>query len=370
MSLLDDINELNGLFEALLKSAHKNEHTLRKFQAFEIELINCGSAPVFFEKLLTQSRQDFNWDIITLALVDPEYGIRRLLTHGSELLEENSDILFLEDTSSLDDLFTGKLKTYIGTFEPEQHDFLFPAETDAPASVVIMPLIHHRELAGSFNIGCLDENRFNESYATDFLNHLAAVITVCLENLLSREHLKYLGLIDNLTGVNNRRFFEQRLREETSRVKRSNIPISCLFIDIDYFKKINDTHGHPVGDEVLRHVARIIREQVRNIDIVSRYGGEEFTVILLQSDGEKSQEIAERIRVMIEHSPYLKKDGEPVPLTASIGINTLLPDQVSDEIQDTARVFVERADLALYSAKNSGRNRTVCYSPALHDSAG
>ncbi len=206
----------------------------------------------------------------------------------------------------------------------------------------------------------MDKDRFNEEAGADFLQHLAAVIAVCIDNNVSREHLKYLGLIDNLTGVNNRRFFDQRLLEETARVKRSGTPMSCLFVDVDYFKNINDNHGHQTGDQVLRYIARIIRDRVRTIDIVARYGGEEFTVILPQSTQSKALEIAERIRHKIAGSPFCRDDTS-IGLTASIGISTLLPQQCDGEIESITRKFVEQADQALYTAKNNGRNRTVCY---------
>ena len=135
----------------------------------------------------------------------------------------------------------------------------------------------------------------------------------------------------------------------------------CLFVDVDHFKQINDTYGHPVGDQVLRHIAHIIREQVRTIDIVARYGGEEFTVILLQTAENKAMEVAERIRNRIERQPYLKDDGQAITLTASIGVNTLQPEDCTDDLRKNAQQFVGRADGALYTAKNTGRNKTVCY---------
>lgn len=362
VSITEDISELEGRFEALFNEARQNEKTLNKFQSFEIILINSDSPAEFFKILLDRSREDFDWDEVTISLVDRDFGIRRLLTHSGDLLEENSEIIFFDEVAPLQSIYEGKAPgPVLGPFDPELQDILFPGGVTAPASVALLPLLHKRKLAGSFNIGSMDENRFQSSIATDFLEHLAAIITVCIDNLLSREHLKYLGLIDNLTGVNNRRFFEQRLKEETARVKRSQVPISCLFVDVDHFKQINDTHGHVTGDHVLRHIAHIVREQVRTIDIVARYGGEEFTVILLQTNSIRAIEIAERIRNRIERQPYLKDDGEAITLTASIGVNTLLPEDCTDDLAKTAKQFIEQADESLYAAKNTGRNKVVCY---------
>jgi diguanylate cyclase (GGDEF) domain len=364
VSILDDISELNQRFETLIEEARRNENTLKKFQAFEIDLIHCDSTAGFFNTLLNACQEIFGWDQVTVTLVDREFGIRRLLSHAGNELENNPDILFLEDTALLTAVYPDISTPSLGLFDPELHEAFFPGVEEAPASVALLPITHKQQLAGSFNIGSMDENRFNEHIGKDFLKHLAAIITVCINNHLSREHLKYLGLIDNLTGVNNRRFFEQRLREETSRVKRNNSPMSCLFVDIDYFKKINDTCGHQIGDQVLRHVAQILREQVRTIDVVARYGGEEFTVLLLQAGADKAGEIAERIRTIIARDHFLTDNGQRIPITVSIGINTLLPQDSNDDAE-TARQFVERADQALYKAKDSGRNRTVCYESRL-----
>ena len=360
--MLDNITELNERFETLMEHARRNEKTLERFQQFEIALIYSESPAEFFNTLLKSCRLEFGWDQVTVTLVDTDYDIRRLMSHAGNELESNPDILFLEDPGVLTSIYKDISMPLLGPFDPEIHEIFFPGGTVAPASVALLPITRKHEAAGSFNIGSMNEARFNESTGKEFLQHLAAIISVCIENHLAKEHLKYLGLVDNLTGVNNRRFFEQRLQEETARVNRSKTPISCLFVDIDHFKKINDTYGHQTGDQVLRHVAQIIREQVRAIDIVARYGGEEFTVILLQSGANKAWEIAERIRTTIERGNYYSDSGQRIPLTASIGINTLLPEDSHTDFKAVAKQFVERADQALYAAKNSGRNRTVCSS--------
>lgn len=362
MSMLDDLAVLNERFETLLEHARRNEKTLKKFRDFEIALIDSDSTAAFFNVLLRSCRQEFGWDQVTVSLVDRDYGIRRLLSHVGDELESNPDILFLEAPDILASIYTDITMPVLGQFDPEIHEIFFPGGTIAPASVALLPITRRHQLVGSFNIGSMSENRFHEQFGREFLQHLAAIITVCIDNHLTKEHLKYLGLIDNLTGVNNRRFFEQRLQEETARVSRTNTPISCLFVDIDHFKNINDTHGHQTGDQVLRHIAHLVREQVRAIDIVARYGGEEFTVILLQAGENKASEVAERIRSSIEQGNCYTDSGQRIPLTASIGVNTLLPEDCRTDLKAVAKQFLEQADQALYAAKNSGRNRTLCYS--------
>lgn len=367
MSILDDITELNERFENLIRDARINEKTLKKFQSFEITLMHSESPIEFFDTLLNQSCTYFGWDSVTVILQDRDYGIRRLLNHTGEELDHIKHIIFIEEIEPLAAIFPDNGIPLLMAYDPELHDSFFPDENEAPASIALLPLKHKRHLVGSYNIGSLNGTRFTADVATDFLSHLAAVITVCLDNILSREHLKFLGLIDNLTGVNNRRFFEQRLKEEAARILRSGTPMSCLFVDADHFKRINDTYGHPTGDQVLRHIAQVIREQVRTIDIVARYGGEEFTVILLQTGEQKALEVAERIRSRIERSPFLSDEGENIKLSVSIGIDTLIPEHCNGDIKDVVSEFMARADQALYTAKNNGRNRTICYSSHLEN---
>ncbi len=361
MSTVEQYTELKKKYKAMLEGARRNENILRKFHSFEIQLMDCESLIEFIDTVINQSRTIFNWDHTTLILVDPEYDIQRLFEHSDSDIAENPNLFFIHENTCLNKIYQGLLSPLLTLYDLESHAILFPETQSQPASIALLPLLHKDRLIGSFNIGSDDKNRFDENAGADFLKHLAAVIAVCLDNNLAREHLKYLGLIDNLTGVNNRRFFDQRLMEEISRIRRSGNPSSCLFIDADHFKQINDTYGHQTGDQVLRYIAQVLREQVRQIDVVARYGGEEFTVILLQTAPEKAREIADRIRQQIARQPFIDENSEAIPLTVSIGISTLFADEITDNEAAAAR-FIEEADQALYTAKNSGRNRTVCYS--------
>ena len=355
-----DTSELNARFNALLEDARRNEVILRRFQTFEIALMDCDSPVEFLDLLINKGPAGSDWCRTTLILIDPDYEIRRLFEHSGEEIDRNLDLIFIESKAPFTRIYQGLYSPVLAPYIAGLHESLFPPASVTPASVALLPLIRKKQIIGSFNIGSIDKDRFHEEAGAVFLQHLASVIAVCIDNITSREHLKYLGLIDNLTGVNNRRYFDQRLMEETARVKRYGYPMSSLFVDVDHFKNINDNYGHQTGDQVLRYIARIIRDQVRAIDIVARYGGEEFTVILPQSTQSKALEIAERIRHKIATYPF-RSDDVSIGLTVSIGISTLLPQQCDGEMESIAKKFVEQADQALYTAKNNGRNRTVCY---------
>jgi diguanylate cyclase (GGDEF)-like protein len=156
---------------------------------------------------------------------------------------------------------------------------------------------------------------------------------------------------DALTGLANRRAFELALAREVDRVARSGEPALLLVLDIDHFKRINDTHGHAAGDEVIRAVALALQESLRPMDLVARVGGEEFAIILPNCGAAFGEAVAERVRRRIESMPVLVSRGVPVPVTASIG-GAFAPQWV----RSTPGLWLERADLQLYRAKAQGRN--------------
>jgi diguanylate cyclase (GGDEF)-like protein len=168
------------------------------------------------------------------------------------------------------------------------------------------------------------------------------------------EHVQTLAITDGLTGVYVRRHLIERLEGEIDRCKRFNLKLSFLMIDVDFFKTFNDKYGHLVGDVVLKQVAEIIRKSVREVDLVGRYGGEEFGVLLIETDESGSFFVAERIRRAISEKVFLAYD-EELKVTVSIGCCTY-----TQAINET-ELLVDAADSALYQAKRQGRNR-VCLS--------
>ncbi|MDP4547903.1 diguanylate cyclase [Marinobacter sp. MDS2] len=170
--------------------------------------------------------------------------------------------------------------------------------------------------------------------------------------------LKAASLTDGLTGVANRRRFDEKLGEEWQRAVRHKQELSLIMVDIDHFKKVNDTLGHLIGDDCLVAVASVIDNEVqRSIDLLARFGGEEFVVLLPTTGSEGAGVVAERLRTAVEGSPVKVSDGgAPVNLTISLGVATLLATQGADPQE-----LIRRADEALYRAKTGGRNRVVVW---------
>lgn len=176
-------------------------------------------------------------------------------------------------------------------------------------------------------------------------------------DITERKHLEdellRLATTDDLTRLSNRRHFLERAESTLSRSRRYSEPLALLMCDIDFFKNINDTFGHAVGDRALCRVADIIRSSLRDTDLAGRIGGEEFAILLVQTSLENAHEVADRLRQAIEACPILLDDGHPISLTISIGIATpVYP-------METLATLLQHADQALYAAKRQGRNR-VC----------
>ncbi len=171
------------------------------------------------------------------------------------------------------------------------------------------------------------------------------------EELLKR--LEKMSITDPLTGLYNRRRFEDILVSEFERFKRYNAPFSCMMVDVDFFKEVNDTCGHDVGDAVLKNVSQVIQGQVRGVDTVARYGGDEFIVLLAQLRGEGAERVAFRILSTLNTQSLTNIDPRLNKVTVSIGIST-----VPDPDLKTIDQVVKSTDQALYKAKSSGRN---CY---------
>ncbi len=169
--------------------------------------------------------------------------------------------------------------------------------------------------------------------------------------------IEKMSVTDELTQVYNRRHFHARLEEEIQRAQRYRHPLGLLLLDIDHFKKVNDVHGHQVGDDVLIGVASILKSNARKIDIIFRYGGEELVIILPETHVNDARIVAEKFRKMIEGHSFDIPDGKNLTITASFGVSTL--SMVTEGADDKSKQVIKLADDALYVAKKEGRNRVV-----------
>lgn len=184
-----------------------------------------------------------------------------------------------------------------------------------------------------------------------------ALLDITEQKTLEKK-LETMAMTDELTGLFNRRNFTQKGLDEFQRARRYNLPLSMMMLDVDKFKSINDTYGHQAGDYVLKNFASLIMNNIRDVDICGRLGGEEFGLILPNTDSDYSLTLAERLRKAIEHYPF-EINGKAVSITISIGVASFVENSVSFD------QMLNNADSAMYWAKNNGRNRVALYREAM-----
>ena len=221
-----------------------------------------------------------------------------------------------------------------------------------------IPLISFGQTLGVLMLHSNERHAFRESE----LQSLESVADICassIQNAHYVERIRQLSYLDGLTGIFNRRFFELRILEEIDRARRSGTGMAVIMVDIDQFKKLNDEFGHLLGDEVLRQVSSLFHQQLRKIDVVCRYGGEEFAILLTQTAAQHAVSVAEKLRRLVEGWQF---PGVPRTVTLSAGV-AAFPDHGTSRDE-----LIRAADTGLYAAKQAGRNQ-VCLTSLVRNSA-
>jgi two-component system cell cycle response regulator len=351
------LEQLSTNANDLFQKAVQNEQILRRFQQFELKLLDLTGFENLLETLLTTAIDYFQLDVIELWLYDPQKTLAELLP---EEFLAMPGLHFYSSTKLLERLYGNSPEVRLVSVND---DTVLPVFTGQNLrSAALLPLVRHGVLVGSLHLGAKGQKRFTRDMSTDFITHLASVIAVCFENAVNQERLHRLSMYDMLTQVKNRRAFHQSLSNEISRAARGGDPLSILFVDLDYFKKINDTYGHPMGDKVLKEVAQHINNMLRKTDHVCRYGGEEFALVLPNCGQQRAGEIAERIRQQISELKIVNDAAEDdtsqdVSVTLSMGVCCWVPLQPSEEREeDIARELIACSDRGVYLSKAAGRN--------------
>jgi diguanylate cyclase (GGDEF)-like protein len=362
MDLLIENRLLRQRLKELTQKAQENQETLGRFHARELELLSAETLPELFNCMTEGLKTSFEIESIQVLLHDPNHEIRHLL-YKNGLDEKAFPMLgFVDDMVAINPRFQRLRSPWLGRFLSPEYDSLF-SSPGGLKSMAVLPLIRHDRLVGSINLGSSEQSRFSRGLATDFLARLATICTVCLENTVNREHILISGLTDALTGLHNRRYLDRRLTEELSRAGRYRQPLSCLFIDADHFKRINDNHGHQAGDLVLRELANCIRSQLRASDIATRFGGEEFAVLLPQTCLNEALMLAERIRLEINSRSVALDEGSSLKVSVSIGVSEIRPLSNRSRQRADGEQLLVNADQALYMAKANGRDRIEFHAP-------
>jgi len=223
-----------------------------------------------------------------------------------------------------------------------------------PFTVLSAPVTWQNQVTGVIQvIREVNQKPYSQS-DEDLIGLFSNQVAIALENARLYNEVQQLAITDTTTGLYNRRGLQEMGLHEVERSHRFHRPLCALMLDIDYFKRVNDTYGHPVGDQVLVELARLCRESLRNIDILCRYGGEEFVILLTESDLESALQVAGWLCSTIAHTPMQTQAGK-LFISVSIGIGELCG------LQDSLSALIHRADEALYAAKRAGRNRVEIY---------
>lgn len=363
--------ELRSRIVALVDEASANERLLKRSQDRELELLKADNLPQLLDAICTGLLASYALESMTLLLWDPQHEIRHLLIADHRRIEEFPNVLFVDSVVGMAPQFNTFHKPWLGPYMGCDHQLLFPysngPQSNGPQSngsqhgglrsVALIPLRRQDRLQGSLNFGSTDEKRFTRHLGTDFLAHLGVITSFAIENSINRARLVRSGLTDFLTGWHNRRYLHARLKEELARAQRQGTSLTCLLIDLDRFKEINDQHGHLAGDAALREAAQRVDAHLRGSDAAARFGGDEFVVLAPDTAPDRAAVLAERIRAAVCVPPLELPDGARVTLTVSIGIAGIKLSRDEADLKAASERLLAEADSALYRAKQRGRNR-------------
>jgi diguanylate cyclase (GGDEF)-like protein len=230
-------------------------------------------------------------------------------------------------------------------------------ETEISQSVLVVPLKVGTRVIGVISAQSYQKNAYTEN-DQETLELLGANMAIAIENAKLFSEVQNLAITDPLTKLFNRRQFYQLSVREFEESKRYQRPLSVIMLDIDHFKRVNDTYGHSVGDQFLQQLAEICKNGLRQVDILARYGGEEFVVLMPQTSTEEALAIADRLRLDVSKTPIITQYGE-MPVTISLGVVT------QDENCKNLEELLDRSDQAMYASKRAGRNRVSLWKPEL-----
>ena len=251
---------------------------------------------------------------------------------------------------------------YRGDYDAE-HQLVFTKRIRPPdmPSLVVLPLLVHENALGTLVLGSNQKGAFGDSVRPT-LEVLSRHVAVSLANARMVKRLEDLATTDGLTALYNKRTLAELGKQKIRAAERFERPLSLLVCDLDHFKRVNDTHGHDVGDVVIKGFADVLRRTKRDTDAVGRFGGEEFVIVCEETDAKGAELLAERIRAEFEATTFHVKDG-PLKVTCSIGIATF-PRAGNDW-----DALFKATDEALYASKRDGRNRATAWNPKLRGAA-
>ncbi|MDH3452129.1 MAG: sensor domain-containing diguanylate cyclase [Gammaproteobacteria bacterium] len=342
--------------DTLLEEARTNEAKLARLQSMEFRFLDAASLESLGEAIVEDCGETFGLASVTLFLFDWDGALSRFLQEAEIRERSGVHIVHAAQAEQLTTLCSDK--PWLGEFEERLHRRHFPVARHGLKSVALLPLSRRGRNIGLLAFGSADATRFDADQGTDFLQRLTAIVAVCVENSLNFERLRQLGMRDPLTHLFNRRYFLDRLLQAMNVAMRTEQPLGCIYADLDFFKKINDTYGHPAGDVVLCETARRLSRQLRVGEVVARMGGEEFAVMLVGASLADAAVVAERMRLAMAEIPFNLPGNKRIQVALSGGVAEWRAELAPASMQ-AVDDLLGRADRALLKAKQDGRDRIV-----------
>jgi len=330
--------------KALIDRLKKNEEIANKFNEIEISILSILNFHDFFEHLLREISERFSIPYIWISMIE-ENLLAQQLRSSQESERLKASIVFVPRQTFLS-IIQNKCTPLLANYQLDVYKALVPEISDYDiGSIAVAPITLDGNIVGSINQADPDPHRFEPGIDTSLLEQLALKVSLCLSNVTAHEQLKFLAYHDPLTGLLNRGVMERILHREFQRAKRYKTDLSLLFLDLDAFKNINDTAGHDAGDRALCLTADILTHLKRDSDIVARFAGDEFVVILPSTDRAQAEKYIKRVKVHLDTNPLIIEQ-DKFTIKMSHGVSNIKDPDISD-----AKTLIKVADQLLYKAK-------------------
>ena len=325
---MDDINEI-------LETLKTNREISQKFFEIETNILSILNFKDLFHRLLTEIQEKFGVPFVWISMIAKSDVSNLILELGnSEILKERLNLM--DKVAFLDRIQSSKKPLLINT-NLERFHMLFPRGQEYPlGSLAIAPLTLGGQVIGSLNQGDYSELRYTPGMDTTLLEQLSVKVSICISNVMAHERLRAMARV---------------LEREFKRTERYGTPLSVAFLDVDDFKAVNDRYGHDMGDDVLKYVSTCLLEMTREIDIVARFAGDEFVIILPNTTLKQAHKFVERHQAFFRKRP-MKSAAISVPVSVSAGVAAKEDAGITD-----ATALLKKADQMLYQAKELKKKR-------------
>jgi diguanylate cyclase (GGDEF)-like protein len=333
----------------IIETVNENQEIAKKFFEIEASILSILNFKDFLERLLTQIQDKMAIPYVWMALIE-ESDVAEMLQKAatSEILRDRTSLIgrnhFLKVIKNkTEPILVNNDLTAFHALIPRQYKHHI-------RSLAIAPLTLDGGIIGSLNQGDNSKSRYRPDMDATLLKRLATIVSICLSNVMAHEKLNFLASRDSLTGLLNRRVLEDIVKREFNRAVRYRTPLTVVFLDVDDFKMVNDRYGHDAGDIVLKYVATQLLSMTRTSDVVARFAGDEFIIILPNTPADEACEFATRMQTFFINHP-LDFEGTPIRISVSYGLSHL-EDGAYDAIS-----LLKKADKMLYSAKMEKNTR-------------